>query len=138
MAVLLIRMAGWSDLSDMRSVRAIVLGALVLMWPAFWNGYPILYSDTNAFMVQGILHFFVWDKPFVYGPWMSLFHWQYSLWPVLCAQAVMVSSILWIMAQSVNDAEFSSHTEFSSQHPFSVLSFLAYALFCHSLLLRPG
>ncbi len=99
MAVRLIHMAGWFDLPDMRSVRAIVLGALVLMWPAFWNGYPILYSDTNAFMVQGILYFFIWDKPFVYGPWMSLFHWQYSLWPVLFAQALMVSSVLWLSAQ---------------------------------------
>ena len=111
----------------MRSVRAIVLGALVLMWPAFWNGYPILYSDTNAFMVQGILHFFVWDKPFVYGPWMSLFHWQYSLWPVLFAQALIVASILWIATQSVHipgfpDFKVDSHT--SATHPVRGIRFL--------------
>jgi hypothetical protein len=127
MAARLIRMAGWSDLPDMRSVRAIVLGALVLMWPALWNGYPILYSDTNAFMVQGILHFFIWDKPFVYGPWMSLFHWQYSLWPVLLAQALMVSSILWIATQSAHISgfpDFKSDINPSVMHPVSALRFM--------------
>ena len=111
----------------MRSVRAIVLGALVLMWPAFWNGYPILYSDTNAFMVQGILHFFIWDKPFVYGPWMSLFHWQYSLWPVLFAQALMVASILWIATQSAHIPgfpDFKADSNTSVTHPVRAIRFL--------------
>lgn len=116
MAVFLIHMAGWSDLSELRAARAIVLGAVILMWPAFWNGYPILYSDTNAFMVQGILNFFVWDKPFIYGPWMSLFHWQYSLWPVLFAQALMVSSILWLTMLSVNVCALSFLRSERSQH----------------------
>ena len=98
-------MAGWLELSDWRAARAIVLGALVLMWPAFWNGYPILYSDTNAFLVQGILDFFIWDKPYIYGPWMALFHWKYSLWPVLLAQALIVSSILWLTAESFSSLQ---------------------------------
>ena len=150
MAVPLIHMAGWSGLSDMRAARAIVLGALVLMWPAFWNGYPILYSDTNAFMVQGILHFFIWDKPFIYGPWMSLFHWQFSLWPVLCAQAIMVSSILWLTTQSVQVAQtaefqtltptskFVSHPRFSETRfvlSCIVLSLLSAAPWVTSLLM---
>jgi hypothetical protein len=127
MAVHPIRTAGWSDSSDMRSLRAILAGALVLMWPAFWNGYPILYSDTNAFMVQGILNFFIWDKPFVYGPWMSLFHWQYSLWPVLFAQAVTVSSILWIATQSARTAVFpdvQANLDSSAPHPVSEMRFI--------------
>lgn len=109
-------MAGWSGLSEVRAARAILLGALILMWPAIWNGYPILYSDTNAFMVQGILNFFVWDKPFIYGPWMNLFHWQYSLWPVLLAQALIVSSILWLTLVSVNVYAVSLHACDQSKH----------------------
>jgi len=133
MVVHQIHMAGWSDLSDMRAARAIVLGALVLMWPAFWNGYPILYSDTNAFMVQGILHFFIWDKPFIYGPWMSLFHWQFSLWPVLCAQATIVSSILWLTAQSVQVRGFQIAASHSKNliHPY--LSERRFVLTCIAL-----
>ena len=72
------------------------MGALILLWPALWNAYPLVFSDTNAFLTQGILGFFVWDKPFVYGPWMALFHWQYSLWFVAVTQALIVSSILWL------------------------------------------
>ena len=127
MAVRPIRTAGWLDWSDMRALLAILAGALALMWPAFWNGYPILYSDTNAFMVQGILNFFIWDKPFVYGPWMSLFHWQYSLWPVLLAQAAMVSSILWITTQSVETADFPGpdfNADSLANRPVNALRFL--------------
>lgn len=100
-------MDGWLNLSSCggHGIRAIALGALVLMWPAFWNGYPILYSDTNAFLTQGLSGFFVWDKPFIYGPWMALFHWRYSLWPVLFAQSLVVSSILWLTARSVGQSE---------------------------------
>lgn len=114
----------------MRPVRAIVLGALVLMWPAFWNGYPILYSDTNAFMVQGILHFFIWDKPYVYGPWLSFFHWQYSLWPALFAQALMVSSILWLAAQTAHASVFSGLNSAQQPAMSCSVSVLRFILIC--------
>lgn len=87
--------------SSLPTLCAIGVGAIFLLWPAIWNGYPILYSDTNAFLTQGILGFFVWDKPFVYGPWMALFHWQYSLWMAVIAQSLVVSSILWLTTQCV-------------------------------------
>ncbi len=90
------------DSRPFQTACAIIFGALLLLWPAIWNGYPILYSDTNAFLTQGILGFFVWDKPFVYGPWMALFHWQYSLWGAVIAQSLIVSSILWLTTQCVS------------------------------------
>ena len=130
MAVRPIRTAGWSSLFNMRALGAILTGALVLMWPAFWNGYPILYSDTNAFMVQGILNFFIWDKPFVYGPWMSLFHWQYSLWPVLVVQAVMVSSILWVTTQSVHTRVLPGATAYVNLTESDPISAQRFLLIC--------
>jgi hypothetical protein len=93
----------------LQAAAGILFGMLVLLWPAFWNGYPIVYSDTNAFLTQGILGFFVWDKPFVYGPWMALFHLQYSLWLVVIAQAGVVSSILWLTGHFMTRHAMSRH-----------------------------
>ena len=66
---------------------AIVLGGALMMWPAVFNGYPLLYSDTNAFLDQGVQGLMIWDKPFIYGPWMLAMHWRLSLWLPCAAQA---------------------------------------------------
>ncbi len=74
-------------------IRIIVLlvGALLLIWPALLNGYPILFSDTQAFLVQGGRPFMLWDKPFVYGPVLTLLHAHVSLWGPVLAQGLMLS-----------------------------------------------
>ena len=40
-----------------------------------------------------------WDKPWVYGPLILLFHWSRSLWGVVAAQALIVSTVLWLVGQ---------------------------------------
>lgn len=75
---------------------AIVLGGALMMWPAFFNGYPLLYSDTNAFLDQGVQGLMIWDKPFIYGPWMLAMHWRLSLWLPCAAQALLLSAMIWL------------------------------------------
>lgn len=73
---------------------------LLLVWPAFLNGYPLVFSDTGAFLHQtapppsGPL--VIWDKPHVYGPLLHAFHWRLSLWGPLLAQGAMLSWLLWL------------------------------------------
>ncbi len=67
-----------------------------MMWPAFFNGYPLLYSDTNAFLDQGVQGLMIWDKPFIYGPWMLAMHWRLSLWLPCAAQALLLSAMIWL------------------------------------------
>ncbi|MBR0654277.1 hypothetical protein GXW79_04195 [Roseomonas arctica] len=43
----------------------------------------------------------IWDKPWVYGPLLHLFHWRVSLWLPLAAQALMVSHLLWLVLRVV-------------------------------------
>lgn len=74
---------------------AIAAGAVLLAWPALVNGYPIVFSDTHAFLVMGGEPRMVWDKPFVYGPVLRLLHWRISLWLPLAAQVVLLSWLLW-------------------------------------------
>jgi hypothetical protein len=78
-------------------ICCIALGGLFLLWPAFYNGYPLAYSDSHVFISQPVAGFMNWDKPFVYGPLILLFHAWQTLWLVIAAQALLVSHLLWLV-----------------------------------------
>ena len=88
---------------------AVVLGAALLMWPAFFNGYPLLFSDTNAFLDQGARGMVIWDKPFVYGPWMLAMHWHLSLWLPCAAQAILLSAMIWLARAVISPPSAARH-----------------------------
>ncbi len=79
---------------------AVVAGAVLLAWPALLNGYPLVFSDTGGFLHQTTGPLMLWDKPWIYGPFLHLFHWRTTLWLPLAAQALVVSHLLWV-TQSV-------------------------------------
>ena len=81
------------------SFLAILLGGALFVWPALWNGYPLLYSDTHVFINQPTPGFFNWDKPFIYGPWMLPFHAWQSLWGVVLVQGILISNLVWLTQQ---------------------------------------
>ena len=77
------------------SAAAIPAGAALLLWPAVMNGYPILFSDTGAFLAQLLDWFMVWDKPWVYGPVIGLLSLKFTLWLPVIAQGLLLSWLLW-------------------------------------------
>jgi len=74
----------------------LLLGALLLTWPAFLNRYPLVFSDTGAFLALTIEGWPVWDKPPAYGLALHALHWRVSLWAPLLAQGVLLS---WLLAR---------------------------------------
>ncbi|TPG59043.1 hypothetical protein EAH89_06710 [Roseomonas nepalensis] len=78
---------------------ALAAGGLMLAWPAFLNGYPLLFSDSGAFLHQTLGPLMIWDKPWVYGPLILPLHWHRSLWPVVLAQGLVLSHLLWLLAR---------------------------------------
>ncbi len=88
------------------SVLAIGCGALLLVWPAVLNGYPLVFSDTGPLLEMGLEPTIGWDKPWVYGPFLAVFaHAAFNpatfnpattLWLPLAAQGVLVSWVLWL------------------------------------------
>ncbi len=83
------------------ALLAVLAGAPVLVWPAFLNGYPLVFSDSGAFLHQTLGPLFIWDKPHVYGPLLHLFHWRVSLWGSVLAQGAMLSWLLWLLQRAV-------------------------------------
>ena len=80
---------------------AILGGGPLLLWPALLNGYPILFSDSAAFLSQTLDRFAAFDKPIVYGPFLHLFHWGVTLWGPALAQALILSHLLWLVQRVV-------------------------------------
>ncbi len=83
------------------ALLAVLAGAPALVWPAFVNGYPLLFSDSGAFLHQTLGPLVIWDKPHVYGPLIHLFHWRVTLWGPVLAQGLMVSWLLWLLQRAL-------------------------------------
>ncbi|MBR0683914.1 hypothetical protein GXW74_25805 [Roseomonas eburnea] len=46
----------------------------------------------------------LWDKPWIYGPFLHTFHWRVTLWGPLVAQALIVSHLLWLTQRVLRGA----------------------------------
>ena len=84
-----------------RAVVAVLGGAALLIWTAFFNGYPLLFSDSGGFLHQTLGPLMLWDKPYIYGPFLHAFHLRISLWGPVIAQGLMLSHLLWLMQRAV-------------------------------------
>ena len=90
-------------------MAAVAGGGALLLWPALINGYPIVFSDTLGLAEMGLEPTMGWDKPWVYGPLILLFHWGVTLWGVAVAQVLAVSWVLWLVARVVGQAAWWRH-----------------------------
>ncbi len=93
----------------LNAAGAVLGGALPLLWPALLNGYPIIFSDTGAFLAQTVTPLMIWDKPWIYGPFAWLFHQHTSLWFTVIAHALIVSHLVWLLARVLGRAEGLRH-----------------------------
>ncbi len=73
---------------------SLLLGALLLIWPALLNGYPLVFSDTGAFLALTVEGWPVWDKPPAYGLALRAFSLGIGLWGPALAQGLLLSWLL--------------------------------------------
>jgi hypothetical protein len=95
------------------AVRAavVVLGALLLSWPAFFNGFPLLYPDSMTYLQDGhvvaraifLRQFsdYYGVRSFLYSLGILPFHWNITPWPIVAMQCLMVAFVLWLVARSL-------------------------------------
>lgn len=73
----------------------IPLAALVLMGAAFYNGFPLVYSDTGTYISSGFTLETPWDRPLLYGLFIRAFSLNgFSLWTVAFAQSLIISYLV--------------------------------------------
>ena len=83
------------------TAATILAGAALLSWPAALNRYPIVFSDTFGYLEQGIEAYVAWDKPWIYGPFLVPLHARLTLWPVVAAQSLLLSWMLWLLLRTL-------------------------------------
>ncbi len=98
-----------AEVQSLRETAAILTVALILAWPGLVNHYPIVFTDTHAFLVQSGQPRMVWDKPWTYGPFLLALHGGTSLWLPMAAQVLILSHLLWLLAASLGQASALRH-----------------------------
>ncbi len=76
---------------------AIIAAASMLLWPAFWNVYPLVFSDTGTYLTQAIHRYLGWDRPVFYSLFLYPLHLQQTLWPPVMAQAGLAAWLLHLL-----------------------------------------
>ncbi len=79
----------------------LILVPLILLIPAFYNAYPLVYSDSGTYIQSGFDLFIPQDRPVFYGLFIRFFSLGFSLWLVVYIQAAIVSYILWHLTKTV-------------------------------------
>ncbi len=75
----------------------ILLSAALLLWPALWNGYPLVFADTGTYLSQAVEHYLGWDRPVFYSLFMLPLHMTLTTWPVIAVQALLVTHTLHLL-----------------------------------------
>ena len=75
-------------------IASLAVGALILVWPALWNGYPLVFADTGTYLGQTLLGYLGWDRPIFYSVFLRLTHWRVSLWFPVIAKGLIVAHVL--------------------------------------------
>ena len=78
---------------------AVPAAAAMLLWPALWNGYPIVFADTGTYLSQAIHRYAGWDRPVFYSLFMLPFHATVTVWPVVVAQGLLTAWVLWLVCR---------------------------------------
>lgn len=88
-----------------------VLGGLLLSWPALYNGFPLLYPDSMSYLEDGrrvaravFLHQFspyYGMRSFFYSMGILPFHMNTTAWPIIGLQCVLVAFILWLTVRTM-------------------------------------
>jgi hypothetical protein len=74
---------------------ALIVSALCLLIPAFYNGYPLVNPDVATYLASGFKPETPFDRPITYGLFTRLFSINgASLWLVVYAQALFITSLL--------------------------------------------
>ncbi|NTV84629.1 MAG: hypothetical protein HGA23_10075, partial [Bacteroidales bacterium] len=82
----------------------ILAGALIMMLDAFFNGFPIVYSDTSTYIAAGFELQTPIDRPMSYGLFIRIFSLNgLSLWMVVFFQALILSYLIIQLIRQFSD-----------------------------------
>lgn len=90
--------------------------AMILLIPAFRNGFPFTYLDTHSYIHSGMTISVPFDRPIFYGLWLMLSSLRFSLWLPVILQTLLTAGLLYRL--------LTLHTDIQKQ-PFHFLALTA-------------
>src|SRR5437762_11784380 len=73
---------------------AVVSLCPLMLSAALWNGFPLIFYDTGAYMLQGFAHRFVPERSPVYSLFIRYVGGGESLWLVAVVQTALIAFVL--------------------------------------------
>src|SRR5690349_2456283 len=93
--------AGAAIGSPLYEVLSIILLCPILLSVALWNGFPIIFYDTGAYMLQGLGHVFLAERSPVYSLFLEASGGRVSLWLVAIVQCAMTAFVITEFARTL-------------------------------------
>lgn len=97
----------------------ILLGALMMVWPAFYNRFPLMYPDSPWYINAGrkvaaavlLNHRSAWygGRSLIYSLGILPFHTDRTLWPIIAAQSLLTSWILSLVFRAISPRKTWTH-----------------------------
>lgn len=73
----------------------VMLGAAFQLWPALYNGYPMMNADAGTYLASGFTLETPFDRPIVYGLLIRLLSFNgWSLWPLVYIQGLLIMALV--------------------------------------------
>ena len=79
----------------------VVLLVPILLSIALWNGFPIIYYDTGAYMLEGLGHVFMAERSPVYSLFLNAAGAGVSFWSIAIVQALMTAFVITEFARAL-------------------------------------
>src|SRR5471030_1780733 len=82
-----------------RWLAALAALTLLFLGVAAWNGFPLVFYDTGAYMAEGLSGAFFFERSPVYSLFLPLTGAFVSLWLVAAVQSLMTAFIILELAR---------------------------------------
>lgn len=106
-----------------------------MAWPAFYNGYPLVYPDSMSYLENGhvvaqavFLHRLspsYGARSLIYSLGILPFHWNVTPWPIVGLNALLTAYVIWLVVRSVRPRQ-TIFSFFAVVVPLSVLTGLGW------------
>lgn len=90
----------------LRNVLAVLFGTFILSIIGFYNGYPLVYSDTGTYIYSGFDLFVPKDRPLPYGLLIRGLSFKHSLWYVVLFQNFLTATLIFEVFRSFGRRSF--------------------------------